>query len=598
MFKEKNMGMDYKLGPWSLMELFPGEESAEIEQAIEELDAYISNFEEYRPRLTDEITADLLVEILDSYDVAIRKLSRVLGFAHLRFSEDTQDQGAQAFLGRMQQISAELQNRSLFFNLWWKALEDGIADRLMKDTGDYAYWLEELRLQKPYTLSEVEEKVVNLKDVNGVQAIVNLYTSITNRYTFNLTVDGEEKKLTRGELMVYYRHHDPALREAVYKELYRVYEQDAPILGQMYQYRARDWRSEQIDLRGHSTPLGVRNLSNNVPNEVVNSLLDACQSNASIFHDFFRLKARWIGMKKIRRYDVYAPVAESEKEYSFAEAVELTLDSFREFDPLFAEHAQKILDENHLDSEVRKGKRSGAFCATLTPDLTPWVLTNYQGTANDVATLAHELGHAIHSLLSNQHKALTQAASLPLAETASTFGEMLLIDHLRELDPDPGVQRDLLFRQMDDAYATITRQAYFAIFEREAHEMIKSGAAVDDISEKYLETLKEQFGDSLDLSDDFRFEWLAIPHIYHTPFYVYAYAFGQLLVFSLYKEYIHEGEAFKPRFREILAAGGSDAPVRILDKANIDVRSSEFWQGGFDVIADLLKQLEAIEIPG
>jgi oligoendopeptidase F len=214
-----------------------------------------------------------------------------------------------------------------------------------------------------------------------------------------------------------------------------------------------------------------------------------------------------------------------------------------------------------------------------------------------MATLAHELGHAIHSMLAQHHTALTQSASLPLAETASTFSEMLLVDHLMAEDPDPDVQRDLLFRQMDDAYATIMRQAYFASFERTAHKMIDDGAAVDDISAAYLKNLEEQFGDSLDLSDDFRLEWVEIPHIYHFPFYVYAYAFGQLLVLSLYKQYLQEGEAFKPGYLEILAAGGSDSPARILDRAGIDIRSADFWQGGFDVLKTALVRLEAIEIP-
>ena len=582
---------------WSLDELFPSVESDEVNQAIEELQVHFEEFEGYRSVLNDELEVQKLLEIFNQYDHGIRLLSRLVGYAQLRFSEDTQDQIAQAFLGNVRQLSAELENKTLFFNLWWKGLEDEVAEPLIKAAGDYAYWLEQMRLFKPHTLSEAEEKVINLKDVNGTQALVTLYSSITDRYTFKLKEDDEEKELTRGELSVYYFHHDPDLREASYKELYRVYGEDAPILGQMYQYLARDWRSEQLDLRGHSSPMGVRNLGNDIPDDVVESLLEACKVNSSIFHRFFRLKARWIGMDKLRRYDIYAPVAKSDKTYTFNEAIEMTLDSFRQFDPRFADLAQSIVDEDHLDSEVRKGKTGGAFCATLTPDLTPWVLTSYQGQPEDVATIAHELGHAVHSLLANHHTVFTQRASLPLAETASTFGEMLLVDHLRALDPDPAVQRDLLFRQMDDAFKTILRQAYFAIFEREAHDRIKQGATVDEISELYLENLKNQFGDSLDLSEDFRFEWVAIPHIYHTPFYVYAYAFGQLLVFSLYKQYQQDEQEFKPRFIELLASGGSDSPVSMLERAKVDVRSPEFWQGGFDVIDGVLKELEGIEVP-
>jgi oligoendopeptidase F len=261
-----------------------------------------------------------------------------------------------------------------------------------------------------------------------------------------------------------------------------------------------------------------------------------------------------------------------------------------------ADLVQRVFDQDHIDSEVRKGKRSGAFCSTVTPDLTPWVLQSYNGRPRNVATMAHELGHAVHSMLAADHTKLTQHASLPLAETASTFAEMLLVDHLLEIEDDPDVRRDILFGQMDDAYATIMRQAYFAVFERQAHERVHEGAAVDDLSGLYLDNLKDQFGDSLDLSEDFRFEWLAIPHFYRTPFYVYAYTFGQLLVLSLYKQYKEEGESFIPRYIDILTAGGSASPDDILTNAGIDMRKAAFWQGGFDVVKQSLEQLEAIEI--
>jgi oligoendopeptidase F len=224
-------------------------------------------------------------------------------------------------------------------------------------------------------------------------------------------------------------------------------------------------------------------------------------------------------------------------------------------------------------------------------------LQSFQGKADDVATLAHELGHAIHSMLASHHNVLTQHSSLPLAETASTFGEMLLIDHLLKQDPDPEVRRDLLFRQMDDNYATIVLQAYFAIFERDAHKVIMEGGSIEDVSDVYFRLLEEQHGDSMIVTQDFRGYWLGIPHFYRTPFYVYAYAFGQILVLSLYKRFREEGDSFKPGYLDILAAGGSDAPARILERAGIDIRNEGFWQGGFDVIDQSLKDLEALKIP-
>jgi oligoendopeptidase F len=209
-----------------------------------------------------------------------------------------------------------------------------------------------------------------------------------------------------------------------------------------------------------------------------------------------------------------------------------------------------------------------------------------------VATMAHELGHAIHAMLASHHSVFTFHSSLPLAETASTFGEMMLIDRLLAEEKDEAVRRDMLFRQVDDAYATIQRQAYFALFEKQAHEMVSQNASVDELSAAYMENLKKQFGEAVEISDEFKWEWVSIPHIYHTPFYVYAYAFGQLLVFSLYKQFKAEGEAFKPRYVKILKAGGSEAPAKILGEAGIDIRSEKFWQGGFDVIHELIDQLE------
>lgn len=586
----------YEQKGWSLDELFPGLGTTEIEQAFEKLEASVVDFEKQREQLTVDISEKKFVGTLQNYEGIIRQISRVGAFASLRLSEDTQDQRVQAFMAQMQQLGAQIDNRIMFFNLWWKNLDDKVAARLLGASGDYRYWLEALRLQKPYTLSEPEEKIINLKDVNGTHALVTLYSTITNRYSFQLEVDGEEKELSREELQVYYRDPDPALREAAYKELYRVYDGDGPILGQIYQSILRDWRSEGVDLRGYSAPIAIRNLANDIPDDVVDTLLGVCRKNAPLFHRFFQLKAGWLGVDRLRRYDIYAPVAQSEKTYPYNDAVTMVLESFRQFDPRMAELVQRVFDQDHVDSEVRKGKRSGAFCSTVTPDLTPWVLQSYNGTPRNVATMAHEFGHAVHSMLAAHHTKLTQRSSLPLAETASTFAEMLLVDHLLETEKDPDVRRDILFGQMDDAYATIMRQAYFALFERQAHERVHEGAAVDDLSGLYLDNLKDQFGDSLDLSEDFRFEWLAIPHFYFAPFYVYAYTFGQLLVLSLYKQYKEEGESFIPRYIDILTAGGSASPEEILTNAGIDMRAEAFWQGGFDVVKQSLEQLEAIEI--
>lgn len=596
--------MPYTQTRWSLADLFPAPQCPEIEAAFKTLEEKVAAFEALRPTLIPQISeADFLAAIRQLEEIE-RLGNRLGGYAHLLFAEDTQNQAALSLLARVEQFGADLGNRTLFFSLWWKSLDDATADRLLDISGDnrhwfdqqYRYWLLVLRHFKPHTLSEAEEKIINIKDVTGIRALNTLYDSITNRYTFKLTVDGEEKELTRGELMVYVRRADADLRARAYQELYRIYGNDGPILGQIYQTVVRDWKNEQVTLRGFKSPIAARNLINDIPDEVVDTLQEVCKRNTDVFQRFFRLKARLLGMERLRRYDIYAPVVKSDKKYEFAAAAEMVFTAYREFDPHIAELAEKIFAANHLDGEVRKGKRSGAFCATLTPDLTPWVLLNYQGRADDVATMAHELGHGIHSLLADHLSQFTQHACLPLAETASTFGEMLLIDYLLKKETSPEVRRDLLFRQMDDAYATIQRQIFFSLFERQAHEMIANGASVDELAAAYLENLKLQFGDAVELSDEFKWEWVSIPHIFNVPFYVYAYTFGQLLVLALYQQYKKEGESFKPRYRQILSSGGSVAPVQLLAEAGVDVRQAAFWQGGFDVLKSLVEQLEALPL--
>jgi oligoendopeptidase F len=574
------MAKEYTSSPWKLDDLFPGIDSKEMNKAFKTLEAYADEFESWRDKLSPDMDFEDFMDLVEKQNENLCLINKMYQYAFLKFSEDTQQQDAQTFMTKVQQFSADLDNRTMFFSLWWKGLEDEAAERLMADTGDYKYYLQQLRNFKPHTLTEPEEKIINTKNVTGPQALKKLYESITNRYVFKIEVGGEEKELTQGELLPLIYGPDADLRKRAYQKLFEVYGADGTILGQIYQAFVRDFYNENVGMRKFKNTMAVRNLINDVPDEVVDALLKVGKKNAVVFQRYFKLKAKWLKVDKLSRYDIYAPVAASDKKYSFNEAAQMVFDAFREFDPKVAELAQQVLDEQHLDSEVRKGK-----------------MTNYTHTVRDVATLAHELGHSIHSMLASDHVFLTTHASLPLAETASTFGEMLLTDKLLAEEKDEGVRRDILFAQVDDNFATVQRQIFFALFEREAHQAIQENALVDDINEICMKNLEAQFGDSLGkIPEEFKWEWVYVAHFYDRPFYVYAYAFGQLLVLALYQQYKKEGKKFIPRYLEILKAGGSMAPIDILDQAGIDVRKEKFWQGGYDVISGRIDQLEAIPV--
>jgi len=588
---------EYRPAPWDLSGLLPDTREETLTTRFDALEQAVRSFEAHREELHADMAPARLLEVLGDYEAIVSAAWELSAYASLAFSADTQSREILGLRSRVEELLTGLFNRILFFGIWWRALSEIQAERLLPSRHEHPdehHYLAELRRFAPYTLDERSEQLINLKDANGIDAVVTVYSMLTNRLEFELEVDGETQTLTRDELMRFAYSPDPDRREAAYRELYRVYGAEATILGQLYVYRARDWYTENVELRGMASPIHVRNLANDVPDEAVDTLLHVCREERRLFQRYFKLKARWLGLERLRRYDLYAPIGGSDREVPYDEAVHLVLDTFRGFHPRFAELAERVFAENHVDSEVRKGKRGGAMCSTVLPRLTPWVLVNYTGRLRDVATLAHELGHAIHSLLAADHSALTQQASLPLAETASVFGEILVIERLLERERDPLARRELLVKQMDDIYATVLRQSYFVRFERDAHDAIRAGRSLEDLETLYVENLVEQFGDAVELPPEFRHEWLSIPHIYQTPFYCYAYSFGQLLVLALYRRYQREGETFKPGYLRLLAHGGAARPEEVLREVGIDMRDPAFWQGGFKVVEEMLDELEGL----
>ncbi len=589
----------YEVSTWDLSELLSEPSEAVTQEKLQEIERLVAEFESRRPGLSPDMDPADLLATLKAYELILDRIDVLGGYASLWFSSDTQSSETIAFRNQVRQTLTRLHNRFLFFPLWWKGLEPEQATRLEpqgEQFQDYRHYLAELRRFTPFTLNEEAEQIVNSKNANGIDAVITLYSMLTNRMEFQVEEGGKTLTLTEEEMRSRFFAPDPKLRETTYRELFKVYEKESTILAQIYSTRVRDWYSEHIELRGFSNPIAVRNLNNDIADEAVETMLGVVRRNASVFQDYFRLKGQWLGVQPLRRYDIYAPLATSSETIPFADAVDSVLTTFSEFNGRFGELATRVFAENHIDSEIRKGKRSGAFCATILPRFTPWVLMNYTGKVRDVATLAHELGHAVHSMLADHHSLLTQHPPLPLAETASVFSEILMTDRMLARTQDPVARRELLAAAVDDIYATVMRQTFFVCFENEAHAAIAENRSTDHLFELYEANLREQFGPDIEIGPEFRYEWLSIPHIYNTPFYCYSYSFGQLLVLALYRRYQQDGEAFVPGYLRLLSYGGSKAPAEALAEMDIDIADESFWQGGFDVVRDMIDELKSIEV--
>ncbi len=587
---------EYKLDKWDLSELAKDPKSPAFQKQIRDLEALAKKFEKIKLKLEPKMSSKKFMSILHEVEEISEKMSIIGGYASLSYSADTQSDEATSLMTRMSKIGSEISNKILFFDLWWKTqVDDKNAKRLIKDSGELAEYLRHKRLFAKYALSEPEEKIINTLDVTGISALVKLYDKMTSAYEYKMKIGNKIKKMTREEITNYIRSTNPKIREAAYKTILTKYTENKGVIGEIYQNIVLNWKDEGIEIRGYKSPISMRNIGNDVDDKTIESLLTVCKRNSPVFQKFFMQKAKMLKMKKLRRYDLYAPAAANikEKNYQYDKSVKIVFESLRRFSPKLEEFAKKVFNEKHVDSSIRVGKRDGAFCSTLTPKITPYVLVNFTGKTRDVFTLAHELGHAVHSQTAQDRSILVQDAPLPLAETASTFSELLLYDNLSDKITDDE-KKIMLSEKIDDLYATIMRQSFFTIFEVAAHEQIGKGTTIDEISKTYIQNLKEQFGNSVAVSEDFAIEWICIPHFYHTPFYCYAYSFGNLLALSLFQRYKKEGMDFVSSYINILAAGGSKKPEKLLAEHGFDISSQRFWQEGFDYVESQVKALAAL----
>jgi oligoendopeptidase F len=529
-----------------------------------------------------EMSEKKFKEIIDSGEKLSNKLSRLGGLPSLMLTIETKNQQARLMETRISDLSLKMSEETIKFSHWMKGLgKDSLdtknAKRLFKSIPDLEYSLNYSRKGAKYTLKQNEEKIIMNKDTNLGSAVDDLRELIQTDIKYKI---GEKEIKTQAELMNYVYSKRSKERKQAYEQLLTKQKEHIDKFFVIYQSVVKDWTYE-AKLRKYDSSISVRNFANEIDGEVIKILMKVVEKNKNIFQKYFKAKAKKMGVKKLDRTDLYAPIEEKETIMNYEDGVKLVLSAFGEFSPSFAKAAKQIIDSKHVDVYPKEGKRNGAFCATLNNKIDPYVMLNYTGKLRDISTLAHELGHGVHSIYASGHYSSVQSANLPLAETASTLAELLVFEKIK---------KGMLWQKMGDLYATILRQTYFTMFEIEAHEAIKKGITEKELSTMWLNNLKSQFGEAVDVPDMFRHEWSYVGHIFSTPFYCYAYSFGQLLALSLYGKY-KKDKGFLKNIEVILKAGGSKNPEQLLKEQGVNIKDEKFWQEGFDIISEWIKKL-------
>ncbi len=572
---------------WNLDHLYP---INEIDKGLNELNEKVKNFNGFRKNLSANIESPAFLSLLQEFETIIQLKGRIDGATYMYQSENFKDNNRTSLRGKVEQQLAEIENETLFFSLWFKSIDQEHAKRLIEGSGKYRYFLESLRKFKDFTLLEKEEKIINLKDTTGKEGLIRISDMLRSSFTF----PWEGKEVVQAELMINARSPVKEKRHKAYTLLLEKYGAHGDLFAEIYKSLVNDWRNEYVQIRGYKSPITVRNMKNDLPDDVVAIILDVARKNTKIFQDFFSLKAKIFDEPILNRCDIYAPLLNVDVELTWDQSTEMVFDAFQSFSPTAFEFAKEIFQLNHLHSELIPGKRQGAYCYTATKDVSPYVFINYSGRLSDTFTLMHELGHAIHGRAARNQTEFTFHSSLPIAETASTFSELILERKMIE-ESDERVQINLSSTNIDNKYATIMRQAFFVIFEKDVHELIPKGATSKQIDDLYMSNLKMQFGNAVEIPEMFKHEWKYVPHFFHTPFYCYAYAFGDLLGLSLFDLYKKDEKGFPQKFMNFLAVGGSCAPIEAIESSfEISVKNQEFWQKGFDIIRedlDLLKKM-------
>jgi oligoendopeptidase F len=610
---------------WDLEALVDGEGDAGVERQLKEALTRAGAFAERYAGKLEELDGAGLAEAMRELGAIHDLIGRAGTYAALRFSTDTADPARGALLQRVQEQGTSIETKLLFFDLEWAALSEDRAEELVQGGElDFArHHLRNVRRYRDHLLSEPEEKILAEKSVTGNGAWARLFEELTSAIEVELATEGGvgeggggrggvgegggrdgggdggggeggKRKVALDVALSRLALPDRELRrttaEAVTKALEPGLRTRGYVLNTLLADKATDDR-----LRRYPSWLAARNLANEASDESVQALIEAVRGRYELPRRWYRLKAQLLGVERLADYDRMAAVTEDEVSFSYTQACELVRDCYASFSPELGDLVGRFYDERWIDAPVRPGKRGGAFCASATPDVHPYVMLNYTSRRRDVLTLAHELGHGVHFALAARQGIFHQGTPLTLAETASVFGETIVFGRLLEEDSTPESRLALLAENLEGAIATVFRQVAMNRFEDLAHTARREQGelSVERLGELWAESQSEMLGDSVEITDGYRSWWSYIPHFINTPGYVYAYAYGQLLALSVYQRYEQQGAEFVPQYLELLAAGGSRSPEDLGKIVGVDLADPGFWDAGLDLVERQLTEAEA-----
>jgi oligoendopeptidase F len=582
------------LPAWDLSDLYAAPDAPEVQSDLERAAAAATALaDEFKGRLA-ELDGDALAEMVARYEQLEEWLGRTMSYAQLLHAADTEDAEIGRFFQTVQERVNEISTKVLFVTLELNRIEDVALEAKLAGSerlARYRPWIRDVRSFRPHQLDDEIERVLHEKAVTGRRAWTRLFDETMGALRF--PYDG--RQLTSAEIFDLLQDRDRAKREGAARTIAEVLGRNVRLFALITNTLAKDKQLED-GWRKFARPISSRNLANQVEDEVVDALIGAVRAAyPRLSHRYYALKARWLGLERLEYWDRNAPLPEdSDRRVTWSDAKVIVLDAYRRFSPALAEIVDRFFARGWIDAVLRPGKDAGAFCHPTVPSVHPYVLMNYQGRPRDVMTLAHELGHGVHQTLAAAQGPLMAGTPLTLAETASVFGEQLTFRALLDAESDPVQRRVMLAGKIEDGLNTVVRQIAFVEFERRLHDARRHAElTAHELGDLWLQVQSESLGPAFHFDESYRAYWSYIPHFIHVPFYVYAYAFGDCLVNSLYAVYQAEPEGFEARYLELLRAGGTRRHRELLAPFGLDAADPAFWAKGLGIIEDMIERLGA-----